>query len=448
MDQRTHKRQDRDPPVPSAASGDVCPPIAPIGYRRWWSEEAPLNGETQRTQTTLEGSLTRYADLFDLAPVGYLILTERGLIREANRAAIALLGVPRGALPERPLACFILPEDESIFYICRQNLFAMGKRQACELRLRQEDGDPAWVRLEMTLETARETGERHCLTVLHDIRAHKRDEMAWRAEAEHKDRFLALLAYELRNPLAPLRQLAEILLGTPTGDTARIQQTAQTISRQVGHLARLADDLLDVTRIRHGKIPLAKRMCDLREVVESAADQARPLLDQRQQRLDMRLPSVPVRLHGDAVRLVQAIVHLLRNVSQCSPPGTPVTVTLNATPGMAQLLVEDQGSGLALPLAHPFNAVALASQTQASADGRLGLGLSLAKGLVELHGGHVKAIRPGPAQGSTCCVCLPLLDAPLMNDPPTLAMVSGVIRRILVVEDAPNVADACVQTGY
>ena len=177
------------------------------------------NEELRRAQDSLEAARARYFDLYDLAPVGYLTLAQQGLIREVNLAAATLLGGPRSAVLGRPLSRFVHPEDQDTLYLCRQRLFETGEPQRCEVRLRRLDGDSVWVSLDANLGPDAEGGEPRWRLTLGDIGERKRAEEARAEEDRCKDRFIATLGHELRNPLAPIRSVADILRLTPTLDS-------------------------------------------------------------------------------------------------------------------------------------------------------------------------------------------------------------------------------------
>jgi PAS domain S-box-containing protein len=408
------------------------------------------NEELRRTQEALEVSRARYFELYDLAPIGYVTITERGLIQEANLAAATLLGQPRGTLVERPLSGFILPEDQDSFYRCRQRVFATGDWQSCELRLRRPGGEPFPIRLEFALGKERESELTHCLITLNDLGERKRTEAARLAEAvqreenQRKDCFLAMLGHELRNPLAPIRHIAEILRLAPSHEPGQIAQVARILARQVDHLTRLVDDLLDVASINRGALRISKRPCDLREAVEQAAEQVRSFLDERQQRLELTLPATPLILDGDPLRLSQIVVNLLRNASQFSLPEALIALTLESVDGAAVLRVRDWGKGLTpSQSSRIFEPFVQAEQTSERRQGGLGLGLALIKGLAELHGGSVAVASPGLAQGSTFTLRLPQSSMPLAPALPDSEPKLPTARRILIVDDNPDVLTGC-----
>ena len=408
------------------------------------------NEELRRTQEALELSRTRYFDLYDLAPVGYITITEQGLIREANLAAATLLGLSRDALTMRPLTGFILPADHEIFLRCRQNVFATGNWQACDLHLRKPGGMPFPAHLDFALAKERDGVSTPCLVTLSDLSERQRAEAtrlaeaAQREENQRKDHFLAMLGHELRNPLAPIRHVAEILRLAPTQDATRLNQIADILNRQVGHLSRLVDDLLDVSHLCRGKIRLALEPCDLREIVEHAAEQIRPLLEERRQRLALTLPVLPLPLNGEPVRLTQIVVNLLRNACQFSAAEAVVSLSLKTADGRAVLQVCDTGAGIEPSLlSRIFDPFMQSEQTGERSRGGLGLGLSLVKGLVELHGGSVEATSPGLGQGSTFTLRLPLSRLPVARPSSDRETCATAMHRILIVEDQPDVAQSC-----
>lgn len=278
-----------------------------------------------------------------------------------------------------------------------------------------------------------------------EITERKKLEALLREASTRQDRFLAMLGHELRNPIAPIRYLAEGLRLAPPEDPERLRRIATIILRQTGHLTRLVDDLLDAACIGEGRLQLVKRPCDLRTVVQEAAEQARPLLSERGQRLSMSLPSRSLSLHGDSTRLTQVLVNLLRNASQFSPPATLVSLTLEVEADVALLQVRDQGQGLDPEmLGQVFETFVQGDQESIDeTTSGLGIGLSLAKVVVELHGGTIDALSQGHGQGSTFRVRLPLTRTAEPDEPPPTGPDRLAARRVLIVEDNPDVACSC-----
>jgi two-component system CheB/CheR fusion protein len=262
-----------------------------------------------------------------------------------------------------------------------------------------------------------------------------------------KDTFLAMLAHELRNPLAPILHGAEIL-GRSTIDAATAAWARAVIERQARHLARLVDDLLDVTRILRGLIQLRKQAVDLAEVVARAVEIARPGIDDRGHVLSVSLPGAPVRLEGDPTRLVQVLENLLDNAAKFTHgPGGRIWLEAGGEPGQVVLRVRDNGTGM-LPqfVPHVFDLFMQQDRALDHSHGGLGIGLTLVRGLVEQHGGTVGASSAGPGQGSEFVVRLPTANLAPPGDrvepAPEQSRDPGARLRVLVVEDNADCAQA------
>jgi PAS domain S-box-containing protein len=224
-----------------------------------------------------------------------------------------------------------------------------------------------------------------------------------------KDEFLAMLAHELRNPLAPIRNAVELLrLAEPLGPP--LHRAREVIGRQVQHMSRLVDDLLDLSRIRRGKILLRREPVDLGEVVAGAVEASRPLLEARRHGLEVSAPAGPLRVVGDPTRLVQVVLNLLNNAGKYTPEGGHVGLCVGREGGEAVVRVRDDGVGIAADLLpRVFDLFTQADRTLDRAEGGLGIGLALVKKLVEMHGGTAEAHSEGPNRGSEFVVRLPLL---------------------------------------
>lgn len=232
-------------------------------------------------------------------------------------------------------------------------------------------------------------------------------------EAEARNRqqneFLAMLAHELRNPLAPISAAAQ-LLKLPGVDARRIVHSSDVISRQVKHMTELVDDLLDVSRVTRGLVTLTKKNLDLKRVVASAVEQARPSIEARRHALSLSLGGENASVHADQTRLIQVIVNLLTNAAKYTPQGGQIEISLNIDGDKVRLCVSDNGSGIEPRLLpHIFDLFTQGERTPDRAQGGLGLGLALVKSMVALHGGQVEARSEGPGKGSTFIIDLPLI---------------------------------------
>lgn len=281
---------------------------------------------------------------------------------------------------------------------------------------------------------------------------------AARAAAEEanqrKNEFLAMLAHELRNPLAPIRNAVHILNNVQEpSDT--LSWARDLIGRQADHLTRLIDDLLDVSRIVQGKVTVRMEPITLGQVVAHCVESMTPRLGQRQQVLRVTLPPAPVPLQGDPVRLAQVLVNLVHNASKFSPPGTAIELCARLQAGQAQVSVIDQGCGLDPALCpRIFDLFVQGEQALDRSEGGLGIGLTLVHHLVGLHGGRVEAHSDGPGQGTRVDVWLPVAGAVAAGTesspqaaqaPQTAGEQAPPVRprtRVLVVDDQPASAQS------
>ncbi len=230
-----------------------------------------------------------------------------------------------------------------------------------------------------------------------------------RAADRRKDVFLSVLAHELRNPLAPIRNAVEILR-LASGDPQAVEQCRQILGRQVVVMVRLIDDLLDVSRITQDKLILAREPLDLREVMAAAAETSRPALDKAEVTLAIDPPAAPLRVDGDRVRLTQLFSNLLNNAARYTDKGGSATFSAVAAGRQAVVRVADTGIGIAATdLPRVFDLFAQVDRGASRAASGLGIGLALVKRLTEMHGGVVEAASGGPGRGATFTVTLPIL---------------------------------------
>jgi two-component system CheB/CheR fusion protein len=306
-----------------------------------------------------------------------------------------------------------------------------------EFRLRRRDGEYRWVlntgvpRYDSQGIFAGYIGS--CL----DITERKRSEQALRAADRRKDEFLAMLAHELRNPLAPIRNSLEILKRSED-DPGALRQGRDVIERQVSHLVRLVDDLIDVSRITRDKLELRKTRVELASILHQALDTCRPLAARENQVIELALPAQPIYLDADPVRLAQVFSNLLNNACKYTPPHGKISITAEVRDSEVTVSVKDTGIGIPPEkLNRIFEMFVQIDPSLEGASGGLGIGLTLAKRLVELHHGQISASSGGAGAGSMFTVRLPILlqTAQPSNHPGAGPPEAVVGVRILVVDD-------------
>jgi len=254
-----------------------------------------------------------------------------------------------------------------------------------------------------------------------------------------KDEFLAMLGHELRNPLAPVRGVLDIMRGMDLGDQ-NLRWAREVLERQVGHMIRLVDDLLEVSRIARGTLKIETEPMALGDALERAAEAARPLIEARKHRVSVQQPAQAIRVRGDLVRLTQLFANLLNNAAKYTPTGGEIALSAGISGAEALVTVSDNGEGIAAErlatLFEPFTQRAGETRTG------LGIGLPLARRLAELHGGTIEAASEGPGKGATFTVKLPLLEDARPEESPAALPATPDLDgcRVLVVDDNADAA--------
>jgi signal transduction histidine kinase len=266
------------------------------------------------------------------------------------------------------------------------------------------------------------------------------------AADRRKDQFLAMLAHELRNPLAPIRNAVELMRQVESGDPT-FQPSREMVERQVKHLARLVDDLLDVSRLTQGSIRLRKEVVDLGEALERAVDTTHSLIESRGHTLSLSLPDPPIHLEADAARLEQVVTNLLNNSAKYTMPGGHIWLSAERQGEEALIRVRDNGIGVPPDvLGRVFEPFVQSDGSLARSEGGLGIGLTLVRSLTEMHGGTVEAHSPGLGQGSEFVVHLPIRVSALPPEPlpprETSPFTAARPVRVLVVEDNLDAAES------
>jgi len=270
-----------------------------------------------------------------------------------------------------------------------------------------------------------------------NISAHVHARIRLEAADRQKNEFLAMLAHELRNPLAPIRSAAALLARIASPD-AQTRAVTQILQRQAAVLARLVDDLLDVSRITQGRIVLKRQTVKLADIVTQAMETVEPLIQERRHKISV-LSHEPSRVNGDSTRLVQCVVNLLTNAVKYTQPGGEIRVESSEDNGEAVLAVTDNGPGIPADLLPQiFDLFVQSERTLDRAQGGLGVGLSLVKRLIEMHEGRVSVSSPGPGRGSTFEIRLPLAEHE--DEQVREAAVSAPPSRVLVVDDNADAA--------
>ncbi|QEH34524.1 Sensor protein EvgS precursor [Aquisphaera giovannonii] len=401
----------------------------------------------RRAEEAAQISNSQWQATFDAINDGVVLLDREGLVIQVNQAMERIFEAPWDELHGRDFHdLFGLPAGADASPFTR-----MASSQAREEAEVTRGG--RWLHVTVDpLRSARGT-PRGALGIVSDVTARRLMEEELRRRAEElatadrrKDEFLAMLAHELRNPLAPIMNcLGLIRREAPPGQVLGL--SLEIVERQVKHMSRLLDDLLDVSRFSQGKIQLRKADVDFSAVVAHAVETATPLIQGKQHRLTVRLPEGPLPLHGDPTRLEQVVANLLNNAAKYTNPGGDIRLSVDREGGELALRVADTGIGMSGEMmARVFDLFAQADLSLDRSQGGLGIGLTLARNLVELHGGRIEVRSEGPGRGSEFTVHFPLAEpAPAAVAPPAPAATAATRLRILVVDDHSDSATSLAQ---
>ena len=378
---------------------------------------------------SLRGAEHPYRTLVEEMQEGAAILTLAGDILYCNRQLAALVGIALEDVISRPFDRFLNGADRMAFAALRRS--GSGK---CRARLANANGRSIDVYLSLSASKADDETERLNLIVT-DLSA-LLDAQSGRDRAEQenqaKDEFMAMLAHELRNPLSAISAAIQVL-DASNGREVPAQRARSIIGRQVQHLARLVDDLLDVSRVVTGKIALDQRPLDFADLVHRAV----AVSGERQNGQRLEITTQPVWIEGDFVRMEQIVNNIVGNAVKYTPAGGVIRVRVYTDDGDAVLRVEDSGYGIAPELLpRVFDLFVQGERTLDRAQGGLGIGLTLVRRLVELHGGTVAARSEGPGRGSVFTVRLPKIPMPQAAQTPLpVGHQSVSARRVLIIED-------------
>jgi PAS domain S-box-containing protein len=358
-------------------------------------------------EARLRDSEARFRTMADGSPVIIWAMDRYGAIDFVNKAFRDFFGVTPERMQHDGWRGLLHPDDAARYLSAYEDAVAKRVQFRAQARVRSASGDWRWIESHATPRIGPLGQFLGYVGVSPDVTVLLEAQNALREADRRKDQFLATLAHELRNPLAPIRVAAE-MLALPTLNAEHLSWAQQVIERQVEHMARLLDDLLDVARITRGKLRLEKQAVDLGTVVETAVEAARPLIEARAHELTVELPPQLPTLDADPVRLAQVLSNLLTNAARYTDSPGRIALAARVEGSALRIGVKDNGIGLSPPaLTQIFDMFSQGQENRSSAESGLGIGLALVKGLVELHGGTVEAFSNGLGCGSEFVVTLP-----------------------------------------
>ncbi|WP_020159440.1 PAS domain-containing hybrid sensor histidine kinase/response regulator [Methylobacter marinus] len=399
----------------------------------------------KETEALLSKSEANLRAIFDNVLDGIIKIDEQGLIESTNTAIEHIFGFSTEELSGTVISKLIPKLDwrayKSRLSHCQDGGKSRFSGLRCELEGLKKDG--AWFPVDLGISEISNDQPSCFIITVHDITERKQTEIALQQADCRKNEFLAMLGHELRNPLAPIRNAVQVLK-TQSSTSPTLDWCLKVIDRQVGHMALLLDDLLDVARIMQDKITLKIDHVDFNEIIDSAIETSYPMIQLRQQELLTSRPDTPMWVEGDRVRLTQALSNLLNNAAKYTDIGGKIMLTVTQEAEDLVIQVQDNGAGIAPEiLPHIFDLFTQADSSLARSQGGLGIGLTLTRRLVEMHGGTISASSAGNQQGSEFTLRLPLFNAPSIPQPePSEPVPAAAKLRILLVDDNADVAES------
>lgn len=391
----------------------------------------------------LRESEQRFRATFQNAAVGIAHVALDGTWMQVNGRVCEIVGYSREELVTRRFRDITHPDDVAADL---EGLDAMVRGAAdgyqTEKRYLHKDGHVVWVHLTAALQRDDQGLPLYSITVVQDITARKEAEEALRESDQAKDEFLAVLGHELRNPLAPLRTGLELLEQAPR-NLELTESLLPMMDRQLSHLVRLVDDLLDISRISRGAIELQRSPLNLNTPIQAAVEQTRTLVKERRHRLVVQQADEPLAVNGDFERLTQVFANLLGNAVKYMAAGGVIRLTTQAEDGHAVVRVRDTGFGIPPDrIRSLFKLFSQIPEHRDGAGGGLGIGLALSRRLVEMHGGTIEAKSEGLGHGSEFIVRLPVSRADVESSASVRRDSSGgPVRRVLIVDDNVDAAE-------
>lgn len=392
---------------------------------------------------TLQGADHPYRTLIEAMQQGAASLSDDGTVLYCNRCFADMVKRPHEKVIGAAVAEFFPTAQRASF----EAILCQGRTRKSQGELQFQAADGSLLPVFVALAPLALTDAVTLCMVVTDLTEPKKQQDLQETN-RRKDEFLAMLAHELRNPLAPIRNALHIVQVRGLERREAVRHAWQTIERQVENLVRLVDDLLDVSRISRGKINLQREPIDVAIIVARAIESSRPLIEARKHELEVALPDQPMLVEADPTRMAQVLLNLLNNAAKYTPDGGRIWLTAEKANGESVIRVRDTGMGIPPEiLPKVFDLFTQAERTLERAEGGLGIGLTLVRRLTEMHHGVVQAFSPGPGEGSEFVVRLPLLP-----DSPAIAKVhepdngkrakESRTLRILVVDDNRDSSDS------
>ncbi|MDF3036776.1 MAG: hypothetical protein K0S28_2050 [Paucimonas sp.] len=405
--------------------------------------------ENMRITAALRESEAKFRTIADAMPQMVWSTLPDGYHDYYNQQWYDFTGAPPGSTDGEGWNDRFHPEDQARAWNTWKHSLETGETYEIHYRLRHHSGQYRWV-LGRALPLRNDEGKIvRWMGTCTDVHDQKLTEEELKAVNRRKDEFLAMLAHELRNPLAPISTAAQLLKISAT-DERRVTHASDIIARQVTHMTKLVDDLLDVSRVTRGLVDLDIEPVDIKLVVASAVEQAQPLIEARNHSLNIRMGSAHTLVNGDRTRLVQILTNILNNAAKYTPQGGEITLSVCVDKTQVEISVSDNGIGIEKDLLpRIFELFTQAERTPDRAQGGLGLGLALVKSITQMHGGGVRAFSEGVGKGTTVSVTLPRLSEPVKTH--QRISEGGSPRHsessldIMVVDDNIDAADALAE---
>jgi PAS domain S-box-containing protein len=400
--------------------------------------------QRRRIEAERDQANTLLRNFIEAVPGVVFAKDREGRLILGNRGVADLLGVPSEAYVGRTDRELLADARQAEAVMANdRRIMESGVPEQIEEDILLADGSPAtW----LSTKAPMRDGEGQVVGLVGaslDITDRKRMEDALRQSEQRKDEFLAMLAHELRNPLAPIGTAAELLRLAP-GDEVRVNQVAQVILRQVAHMTEIVDDLLDVSRVTRGLVEFEREPVDLRTVIATAVEQVEPVIQARRHALVVESTGEDAIVIGDRHRLVQVVSNLLNNAAKYTPTGGRIEVSLAGSDEEVGIRVSDNGNGMDVQLLpHVFDLFTQAERTPDRGQGGLGIGLALVRSIVQAHAGRVSAYSAGRGQGSTFAVALPRAPAGTVPLSERTSPIRQAVqaRVVLLVDDNRDAAD-------